>query len=67
MNSLYDIQLSCDTNRYSFRMIQQIVRLFFQNEYSLFQAFEVNFSATWRPVQMGWFTSSYCSSRSCVG
>jgi hypothetical protein len=23
--------------------------------------------SSWHPVQMGWFTSSYCSCRSCIG
>jgi len=25
------------------------------------------FSREWNPVQMGWYTSCYCSCRSCIG
>lgn len=27
----------------------------------------VKYFSQWHPVQMGWFTSSYCSCRSCIG
>lgn len=35
--------------------------------FNLTENLAVIHSSEWRPVHMGWFTSSYCSCRSCIG
>lgn len=43
------------------------IQLLISLNFDLTEKSAVKYFSDWRPVQMGWFTSSYCSCRSCIG